>query len=478
MLTKIIYRVRTLTGNEKVEQLTLSKGVSVILNKLSNNIEILSIHFTISSGWSIQKIDGWLSNYKTLMKHLNVSRTEANFIEKEGEFEMKINEITPTNVRELDKKMLFKLRNQLSVSYVSNFWYFAGLVLKEIDRRNYSKITKEIDNAFDKFQSRQGFLNTVGKIGDFAKSENEHAILLPADEDSMIHFGHHIFKCEMDKGITIVHCEECNRPAAYIFDKSVAQWTIEKAETWIGLRSGDTSVEKVDKYLDNRHNGENDWKIVRIVPGQEDIVEGAINVQLLPYNGMRGVYALYIPALMRIVGAVFYKDMGWTREKVNEFVKLYLSNIRSNTPKVSKTGDEISFDKFEKSLEENGVEARIIKVSKKEQIVKAVVYEPDVVDTDGEFMRQETIRKAMHNYMLKYGGQYKFMHRDKLTKRDAVVVEIFQSPVTYAEGKEVIREGSWVQTSKVLNKRLWKKIENGEITAYSIGGRGQRREYS
>ena len=47
-----------------------------------------------------------------------------------------------------------------------------------------------------------------------------------------------------------------------------------------------------------------------------------------------------------------------------------------------------------------------------------------------------------------------------------------------ASGGEQIKKGSWVKADHVKDVGLWKKIESGEIDAFSIGGTGKQVEIS
>ncbi len=395
---------------------------------------------------------------------------------------MKIEDITAKNVSQLDKTELFRIRNQLHKCFVPDFWQYTELVLKEIKRRGYKKFIKLIDTAFEKRQYNRKFLNSLfSSPGEFEKAENDNFIVIPIASESDSHFGHHFFLCELDKGLSFIHCEDCGIPAAYIFSKEINQsWSIEKCERWVSDKSSDEfrSVTKSD-YVAYNENGEDDYKIVSIIPGQEKIAREAEHLDWLPYAGYKGMSVLYLTDLMRIVGAVFWKDRGWTKAKVKEFMEAFLnSKVRSNTPASFDKKDDLTATEFLKRLDDKGTKHRIFKVDKKEHLVSAVVYEPNVIDTDGEFMRKEAIREAAFNWMLLYGGTYKEQHKKSLSKRQAAVVETYLAPITFAVENEVITEGTWIATTKIFSKRIWKKIESGEITAYSIGGRGVRKPFN
>ena len=46
--------------------------------------------------------------------------------------------------------------------------------------------------------------------------------------------------------------------------------------------------------------------------------------------------------------------------------------------------------------------------------------------------------------------------------------------VEFRGEKQVVKKGSWVISVKVISDRLWKMVKDGELTGFSIGGRGER----
>ena len=112
------------------------------------------------------------------------------------------------------------------------------------------------------------------------------------------------------------------------------------------------------------------------------------------------------------------------------------------------------------------------KVDVEKKLVGGVVYEPDVVDAQGDSSSEDEIEKACHNYMIK-SQTLGLMHERKLEKSDSIVVENFIAKASYIDGNQLIRKGSWVLVSKVLNEQLWKDIKNGKYTGYSMAGRAK-----
>jgi len=479
---EIRYTVREQSNYSAFRRDDLGKGISIVRGKTTKGKwEVQALRFKVSSGWTIPKARKWVNEHRNLTKIENLNKSEILIIQK-GEFNMRIEDVTAKNVTELEKSVLFKVRNQLSQCFVPDYWHYAELVLKEISRRDYKKFIKPVDTAFEKRQQTQQFLNSLtNKLGEFEKVENDNFIVIPTCVESTTHFGHHFFLCDLDKGLSFVHCEECGLPAAYIFSKKQKQnWSIEKCERWVANKVS-SEFQSVDKaaYASYNEIGEDEYKIVSIIPGQEKIAREAEYIEQLPYAGYRGMCVLYVTDLMRIVGAVFFKDSGWTKAKVKDFMAEFLSEktIRSNSPAGMEKEDSLTAVEFTKRLDNTGTKLNIFKIDKKEHLISAVVYEPDVIDSDGEFMRKAAIREAAFNWMLVYGGTYKEQHKKNLSKRDAAVVETYLAPVSFAVEKEIITEGTWIATTKVFNKRIWKKIESGEITAYSIGGHGVRKPF-
>jgi hypothetical protein len=109
----------------------------------------------------------------------------------------------------------------------------------------------------------------------------------------------------------------------------------------------------------------------------------------------------------------------------------------------------------------------------KEGIVLGVVYEPNTVDLQGDYATPEEIRKAAHKFMLNH-GEINFMHRQKLSDRDVVIIESYLAPVDFTEGGKTIKKDSWVVGVKLLNPNLKKLVREGKINAFSMEGKSKR----
>ena len=84
----------------------------------------------------------------------------------------------------------------------------------------------------------------------------------------------------------------------------------------------------------------------------------------------------------------------------------------------------------------------------------------------------EEIEKSAHLY-LEHFNQVSLMHSSRINKK-AKVVESFIAPVDYDINDELVKKGSWVMATHILDKKLWKSVQSKELNAYSIEGVGSR----
>ena len=104
----------------------------------------------------------------------------------------------------------------------------------------------------------------------------------------------------------------------------------------------------------------------------------------------------------------------------------------------------------------------------KQQIVFGEVYVPNRRDTDGNFMTAETIEKMAHDFLRnKRNAQISKGHDGNSDK--GCVVESFIA----RDGDPDFVAGSWVVGVHVPDARIWKSIEAGELTGFSIEGTGE-----
>ena len=115
----------------------------------------------------------------------------------------------------------------------------------------------------------------------------------------------------------------------------------------------------------------------------------------------------------------------------------------------------------------------IVKVDKKKQIVYGVVLEPEVWDAQKDIVSKEEIEDAAHEFLAFFR---KIDLRHHHVTRKCYPVESYIAPRDLVLGSETVKQGSWVLGSKVADPKIWKDIEDGLLTGYSIVGLARRVE--
>lgn len=121
--------------------------------------------------------------------------------------------------------------------------------------------------------------------------------------------------------------------------------------------------------------------------------------------------------------------------------------------------------KIKKSVE-------LFKLDDEQRLIYGVVLVPDVEDLQGDICSKEDIQEAAHDYLVN-SRLIKAQHR---APTDADVVECYIAPVDIPIGKGIAPAGSWVMVTKVKSQAMWDAVKKGDVTGYSIGGRGTREE--
>lgn len=145
-------------------------------------------------------------------------------------------------------------------------------------------------------------------------------------------------------------------------------------------------------------------------------------------------------------------------------------------PRCIHCGDEeIEDDKGKKlPCEKPVTKFNIIKIDKKQQIVGGVVYEPDEVDTQGDYADKKEIEKAMYRFMEKYAtntNRIRINHKGK--KYFFPVIESFIPEQDITKGGQKLKAGTWWLMIKITNDKVWADVESGALTGFSMGGRAK-----
>jgi hypothetical protein len=189
-----------------------------------------------------------------------------------------------------------------------------------------------------------------------------------------------------------------------------------------------------------------------VVPASIDIIWGH------PKNG---------PPKAAIPQALRFPIKDWTEAEARKWLK----------------DNKIKFISFEPAKEEkkaidDGESEAIFKILKKDaaqQIVGGIVYEPNAVDTQGDWTDAAEIQKTMYGFMMKYAEQpsrIKIMHKG--TAHMFPILECFQPEHDTKKGDGMIKAGAWWMMIKITDAGVWAEIEAGAITGLSMGGFARR----
>ncbi len=111
----------------------------------------------------------------------------------------------------------------------------------------------------------------------------------------------------------------------------------------------------------------------------------------------------------------------------------------------------------------------ISKIDEEKQIVKGIVYKPNVKDSQGDWMTAEEIEKSAHGFMRDMRIQ-KVDTKHTLVEVDAYVCETYIAKDNDPDGYPV---GSWVVGMKIEDPTLWEDVKKGEYEAFSMWGKGK-----
>jgi DNA topoisomerase-1 len=105
-----------------------------------------------------------------------------------------------------------------------------------------------------------------------------------------------------------------------------------------------------------------------------------------------------------------------------------------------------------------------------QRLVGGLVYEPNVVDGQGDYVPTAVeIWKGIETWA-ESGHTIKFMHDGRPLRGKVLPVEIFQAEKDTHKGGGIIPAGAWYLCCKVLDDKLWAACKSGEITGFSMSG--------
>lgn len=148
-------------------------------------------------------------------------------------------------------------------------------------------------------------------------------------------------------------------------------------------------------------------------------------------------------------------------------------------PELEDPSEEASEDAAEGDDDEQkgvkkSITVAIAKANEEEQTVTGVVLQPEVVDGQGDIMSSDVIKETAYNFLANFNAKTKLgLQHSTFPKGKLALVESYLAPMNFVLGSKTVKQGSWIMTVKVLDSALWKKVKDGKITGFSIGGRAK-----
>ena len=101
-----------------------------------------------------------------------------------------------------------------------------------------------------------------------------------------------------------------------------------------------------------------------------------------------------------------------------------------------------------------------------EKILYGIVYEPDTVDSQGDFMDSASIKKSAEDYLANYRA---IDTEHNMLAGVGTVVQSYIAPQDLTICEKSVKAGSWIMAVKV-NDETWNQYVSGEITGFSMFG--------
>lgn len=108
----------------------------------------------------------------------------------------------------------------------------------------------------------------------------------------------------------------------------------------------------------------------------------------------------------------------------------------------------------------------VVKSAEEERLVHAEVYSPLHIDTDGESMTAEEIRKAAHRF-ISSGRVHKIDIQHNQIESGCSVVESYIAKALDPDG---FIEGAWVLVIYIEPDDIWESVKKGDLNGLSFHG--------
>jgi len=208
---------------------------------------------------------------------------------------------------------------------------------------------------------------------------------------------------------------------------------------------------------------EADKLIIQEIIGEIDDLEDELENELMPESEMDVQKDDALGGGSADIGGLTPGDVHSSRP-ISEEKKSKRGKLRSlnNIAKVNQNMDY-------------SISSKIIKSDEDQRLITGIVLEPYTVDSQGDWETPESIESAAHKFMSMYRG----MGIEHVVKNENIFpVESWITPIDMifddGENERIIKSGTWMMTSKVLDDEAWGMVKSGELTGYSVEGSGKR----
>lgn len=114
----------------------------------------------------------------------------------------------------------------------------------------------------------------------------------------------------------------------------------------------------------------------------------------------------------------------------------------------------------------------VFKSDDEKQLIYGIVYSPDRLDTDGEFMTADDIQKSAHGFLSEFrniDGEHDFI------SNLGTPVESYIAQEDITIGEKTVTKGSWVLVVKATDE-AWADVKAGKFNGFSLAGTTTRKE--
>jgi len=257
-------------------------------------------------------------------------------------------------------------------------------------------------------------------------------------------------------------------PIAQALRFPTKDWTVTKAKKWLSdnnitFISFEPATKLAKKIWSARYiNRLPDSAFLYIEPGGEKDDEDKTKPRTLrhfPYKDSTG--KIDLPHLRNALARIPQSKLPKTvKDKISAKAKKILEDIKEG-------GDVQKFEEKEEVPEKFVQIYPVDKADNDEHIVCGIVYEPDIVDAQGDKANEAEIRKAAYQFIENI-QKFKVNHKGKAVK--VKLLESYIAPQDFKISGQEVKKGSWVLTVRVLDDKIWANVKNGTLTGWSMAG--------